>query len=278
MTQSIEEQIGTLSPIEAKLHLFEIGRKMLRANSMPRSHDAALEKRESGFDSIGVDVSNDVHAAAVIDGLVAFDSSLLHCCGVRGSVVGHNHVYIFTDILADKFGEGAGLRVLCVEEPEIAIALADAEDYFFVVHLSDLPFAAIPAANIGSVQFHDAVQHRLIGLRHSVPDAVTEIPRCLVAHSDRALNLASGHSFLRFAEKVSSQKPLCKRQVRIIEHRAGSNRELIVAILAVEELFVCFQFDHRTVAAQAARAFRPAQANEQSAAFVLGREKAIYIN
>src|SRR6266403_2999809 len=58
VTQSINEQIGTLPAIEAKFHLFKIGREMLCAESVPCPHDAALEKRERRLDSIGVNVSH----------------------------------------------------------------------------------------------------------------------------------------------------------------------------------------------------------------------------
>src|SRR5260370_33281750 len=57
MTQSINEQIGTLPAIESELHFFEVGRKMFGANSVPRSHDATFEKREGEFDGVGVNVS-----------------------------------------------------------------------------------------------------------------------------------------------------------------------------------------------------------------------------
>ena len=35
MTQSIKKQVGTLTTIESKLHLCEIGRKVLRADFVP---------------------------------------------------------------------------------------------------------------------------------------------------------------------------------------------------------------------------------------------------
>ncbi len=58
MAQGIEEQIRAIPAIEQELHLFEVGRKMLGANSVPRSHDSALKKRECGFNRIRVNVSH----------------------------------------------------------------------------------------------------------------------------------------------------------------------------------------------------------------------------
>ena len=70
MTQGVNEQIGILPAIEAKFHLFEIGRKMLCADTVPRPHDATLQETESGFDCVGVNVAIYVDAAFVLDGLV----------------------------------------------------------------------------------------------------------------------------------------------------------------------------------------------------------------
>lgn len=54
MTQSVDKQVGTLTTIEAELHLGEIGSQMFCADSMPRSDDAALEQRERRFDRVGM--------------------------------------------------------------------------------------------------------------------------------------------------------------------------------------------------------------------------------
>jgi len=203
---------------------------MLRRNFVPRSHDAALEQRESGFDGIGVNVAHDVTSRAVIDGLVILASGFPHGGDVRNVVIGENDFHIFADILADVLCERARLCIVRVEEPEIAVALADADDHFLVIILGDVAFAAHLAANIGSVHFYFAVEHRLIGLRHCVSDAVAEMPCGLVtANSERALNLAGGNSFLRFAEQVSSGEPLFKRKMSVVENRPGKNGELIAA-------------------------------------------------
>ena len=56
--------------IKTKLHLFEIGREMLRADLVPRPHDAPLQERERILDRVGVNVTHDVDLAPVIDGPV----------------------------------------------------------------------------------------------------------------------------------------------------------------------------------------------------------------
>ena len=53
MAQGIQKQIGILPTIEAEAHLVQVGGEMLGANLVPRSHDAALQKREGGFHGVG---------------------------------------------------------------------------------------------------------------------------------------------------------------------------------------------------------------------------------
>ena len=279
MTQRIEEQIGTLPAIESELHLFQVGWEMLGANPVPCTHDAALEKREGRFDGVGVNVAHDIHARTVVNFFMVRSFGFPHGGIIRGRIIGENYFHILADVLADVLRERSAFGISGMEEAEIAIALADAYHYLFVVVLCDVALAAIDAANVGHIHFDLAVKHRLIGLRHCVPDAVTEIPRCFVSpDSQSALNLASRHALLRLAKKKSCSKPRRQRQVRVIENRSSGHRKLVVTVLAVEEMLFGFEFDHRAFAAQAARAFREAQARQKFAALSIGREERVYIH
>ena len=278
MTQGIEKQIRSLPAIETEGHFFQVGSEMLGTNLVPCAHDSALEKREGGFDGIGVNVSHDVHARTVINLLVICAVRLPHGRFIGGMVVCEDYFHVLGDVLADILCERSTFGIAGMEETKIAIALADADYDFFVIHAIDSTFAFVHAPDVCGVHFDLAVHHGLIGLRHCVPDAMAEVPRCFVAHSDRALYLASRHALLRFAEQVCSQKPLGQGQVRIVEYGAGSNGELIVAILAVEKLFLGLKLDHWHLAAQAARPFREAQAHQKLSALVLGRKQGVYVH
>src|SRR5690242_3472637 len=279
MTESVNKQIGAVASIKSELHLFQIGRKMLCGNAMPRSGNTALQERERRFDGVCVNVPHNVDAGAVRDFLVCASAfSLSHGRIVRGCIVCKNHVYIFRDILADILCECAALRIAGMKEAQVAVALAYTDYHFLVVHSRYTALALVPAADVGHIHFHFSVQHRFIGLRHGVTDAMAEIPCRLVAHSDRALNLAGRHALLRLAKKMRSEKPLGKRQMRIVEYGAGSDSELIIAILAVEKLLFSFKFDHGHLATRATRSFRPAQTDQQFAALSLGWEERIYVH
>ncbi len=278
MTQRINEQIGALPAIESELHLFEVGREMLSTDSVPCPHDAALEKREGGFDSIGVNVTHDIYIRPMVNLFVIRPLSFPHGGIVRGCIVGEDYFHVLTDILADVLCQRSAFRISGMEEAEIAVALADADHYFFVFESNDVTFSFNFAADIGNVHLYFTIEHWLIGLRHCVPDAMAEIPSRLVAHSDRALNLAGRHSLFCFTEQVRREEPLAEWQVRIVEYGAGSDGELVVTIFAVEELFVGFQLDHGAFAAQALWPFGEAETNQKFAALIFGAEQCVYIN
>ena len=274
MTQSVEEQVGTIPAIETEFHLFQVGREMLDAHAMPRSHDAALEQRESGFDGVGMHVSVDV-LPRVIDGLVDFLSILIESPRIDSRFVGNDHFHIFANVLRDYLFDLFRGCLIDANESEIATTFTNADHNLFVLARKS---ATRLAANVGFINLHDAIQHHFLAFDHGRTDAMTEVPRGLVAHSDRALDLASRHSLFRFAEQVRREEPFRQRQVRVIENGSRSNGELVVAVFAVEELLFRLQLDHGPLTAQALRAFRKAQANEQFTALVFGTEKSVYIN
>src|ERR1700722_542864 len=273
MTQSINEQIGTLSAVEAKGHFFTVGLEMLRAYFMPRSHDAALQEGECGFNGIGVDVALCIDAELVTNRFVAsILSEMTRRAAVGIKIVGVKHFNIFTDILADVFFKCSVLYIFGMEEAEIAAALTDSNYDFFVVVSRLLSLSTVYTADKCFVHFDFPAQHRLVNFNHCGADSVAEIPCGLVADSKRALNLTGRHSFLRFTEKQRSHKPLAQGQVRIVEDRTSRNRELVITSLAVEQFPLGFQFDGAFLASQAAHAIGPAETREKFAAsFVSGK-------
>ncbi len=265
MTQSIEEQIRTIPAIEPEGHFFKIGREMLGAEPVPCPHDAALEKRERGLNRVGVNVSHNVDLALVAYCLVgaASESGFHHGLGISAPFVGHNHVNVFADVLADIFCETSRLRIGSMEKAQISATLTDANDDFLV-----FPYSCALTAPFASLCFN-----------HGRSDSMAEIPCCLVAaDSDGALNLASRHAFLGFAEQKRSGKPFRKGQMGIVKDRASGHAELIIAVLAVKELLFSLQLDHGAFTAQAAWPFREAQAGKQFAALGISREQGIYVN
>ena len=279
MEQGIQKQIGILATVKPETHFVQVELKMFCTHMMPSPHNAALEKRERGLDGIGVNVPVHVTTFAVNDGLVILDSSLPHGYGVGVEIIGEHHFHIFADILADILGEGARPRILGVKEAEIAIALADADYDFFVVHTGTDAFSTIHPAHIGSIHFNFPVKHGLIGQSHGMANTVTEIPCCFVpADSESPLNLTSTHTLFGFAEQKRCSKPLHQRQVRIVKNSSGCNGKLIVAIFAIEELLVGSEFNCVGFTAGATWSLGPAQTDKQFTTLFFGGEQSVYVN
>jgi len=278
MTESIEKQVGILAAVESERHFIEVSRKVLGANLVPRPHDSPLQEREGAFNRIGMHVANCVDALAVVDGLVSV-SELSDCSWVSRTIVSHNHVHIFGDVLSDVLCERAFPCVRSMEESEVAVALADSDDNFlfslgyFLASPNDL------SADIGFIHLDRSIEHLLFYFHHCCADAMAEIPRRLVAAKpESALNLASTHALLGLAEQQGSQEPLCKGQVRVVEDRPGHHSELVITILAVVESLFGFKLDGGLLTAWALDAFRPAQASQNLPALLIGREHGVYVN
>lgn len=96
MAQRIHEQIGFVAAVEPKRHLFEVGREMLRADFVPRSNDAALQKREGRLNGVRVNIPVNVNLLGVRDSLVlrSVNSSVNHGLRVGCEVIRDNYLYI----------------------------------------------------------------------------------------------------------------------------------------------------------------------------------------
>jgi hypothetical protein len=118
-----------------------------------------------------------------------------------------------------------------VEHSQFAIALADADDDFFLsiaARVSRSPRS--PSADVGFVHFDNAIKFTLVSFEHGLADAMAEIPRCFVGlDSQGSLNLAGRHAFLGLTEQHGGEKPRHKGQVRIVEDRIHRNAELVLA-------------------------------------------------
>ena len=278
MTQGIQEKSGTLPAIEAERHLIQIGRKMLGADFVPRSDDAALEQRECGLNRVSRNAESilvsDVFFVRVIHGLVrsASDGAFV---GVQS--IGDDHIDIGGDIVPNVLRQSARFRILGVEKSEIPVALTNSNHNFFSLAALEAG-ASLAPSHIGFVHFDGAIEHGTICFLHGGTDAMAEVPRCLIADSQGSLDLIRGHSLTRLAEQQCGEKPLLERQVRIIEDRAGSHGELIIAFLAVEKLLGGRQLGNWAFTAQAFNAIWPAQAHKQFAAFFIGIEQVYNVN
>ena len=112
---------------------------MFRADTMPRSYNPALEQRERRFYGVGcyheVMFVSDILFRRVVHGFVLrfqFAESLR----IGREVIGDNNVNVAVDVLLNILRQSATLGIFCVEEPQVAAALANANYDFFGVPLA----------------------------------------------------------------------------------------------------------------------------------------------
>jgi len=282
MTQGIDKQSRGLPAIEAESHLVQVSGKMLCTDLVPASHDNALEQRKCGFNGVGrnafsIFVSH-VFFLQVIHNLVVNISDRVLVGRVR---IGDENVNVSTDVVADILSKGAGFRILSVEESQFTISLTDSNNNFLCCFGCGRASSEHPSAHVGFVHFNGTVKHGLLYFFHGRTDAVAEIPcgfvGTFVLAPNCALELERAHSLLSFTEKQDSHKPDGQWQVRIIEDRARSYRELITAF-TTSELLAGVNPPHVSImAARTVNALWPAQAGENFPAILVGRKHPIQV-
>jgi hypothetical protein len=283
MTQGVDKQIGTLPAIEAERHLVQVGREMLCADLVPASNDSALEERERGFDGIGCDavpvLVTRVLLRHVIDGFMRGISNRFR---VGWQSVGNDNVNIGANIVTNVLSQCARLGIFGVKEPQIAVALPNANHYLLIGRSLSASGITLFSADIGFIHFDSTVKHGPIYFFHGRTDAMAEIPRGLIGTfvlaPDRALELVGAHALLGFAEQKRSEKPLLQRQMRVIENRSSRDGKLVIAVLAVEQLLFGFQFHGWHLAAHTFNATGPAETDKQLAAFFVSVEQVNNVN
>src|SRR5438034_4142990 len=155
---------------------------MFRADLMPRSHDAALEQTKCGFHGVCMQIANDVDAIAVIDRLMLSEhSGFCNRLRIGGEIVRHYHVNVFAYILSDLLRQSARANIISMKEPQITIALPDADDDLFWCAASALAATFWLAAYVGFINLNRACHFLRIRLGHGSADSVAEIPCGFVA-------------------------------------------------------------------------------------------------
>jgi len=236
---------------------------MLRAKTMPRAHNTALEQAERGFDGVGVNIALHVDSQAVPDSLVpSVFAEMPSGAAIGFIVIGKEHVNVIADILADVLFKRSRAHVLSMKESQITATLTDADDDFLVVVFRCVSLTRILSANVGFIHFDFSTQFRPVRFDHRGPDAMAEIPRGFVADSKHALNLIRRDSLARFAHDERDVEPDSERQMGIVKHCSGSYRKLVAAIVAVKCSALVYARDFLRATLGADDAARPAQVNQ----------------
>ena len=268
-----------LATIEPESHFVQVGREMLGADLVPCTHNAAFQKRERIFNGIGVNVAVNVDLALVANGFVfgAVDLGGDHRFWISRHFVCDHYINVSTNVFLNILCQRSGLNIARVKESEFPATLPYT-NYDFLVAVGSVPpstATALLSTDVGFVHFDCTVQHGGFRFFHGCTDAMAEIPRSFVTHSKGALHLISGEPLASFNEQQDSSEPSIQREMRIVKDRSGSNRELVVTLLALEQLSLRSKFSSFAVATWTFRAVGPAQAAQNLAALAVGIENVL---
>src|SRR5438552_1401012 len=251
---------------------------MLRADLVPRSHDAALQEAESVFHGVGMDVSSeaDIFLLCVIHRLMAateFTKGLRVGC----EFVSHNYINILRDVFLDVSGQSSALCIFGMKESQLAIALPNTNHDRLVGCGFAAPRVALLPPNVGFVHLNGSIQHWTFCFFHRSANPVTEIPSRFVTDSDSALHLVSGETFACFHEQEHSGEPSHQGKMGIVEDGSGSHGEMVFALSTVKLLVGLDPRNFVPVATWAFDTSGPAQFNQNFPAFIIGIEQRLKI-
>ena len=198
---------------------------MFRVDLMPCSNDAALEQRESGFHGVGVNVTVCVLASMINRSVLVF-LHFVECPRVDRGFVCHDHFDMASEICIDDLADGFGGGIFGPNQPQIAVALPDAD--YDLLDARWTPSAPL-ATYVGFVYLYGAAHRFGSYFLHRLANPVAEIPCRFVAHSHGALDLEGRDTLLGLAKQRGGDKPFPQRQVGIVEDRARRYAKLVMA-------------------------------------------------
>ena len=223
--ERVAEKKLILAVVEAEAHFIKVSREMLRRDFMPCPNNAALEKREGRFHGVCMHVTMSVFAG-MVDGLVEVLLHFVERVRVDLGFIGHNDFDVAADIRVDDIPHSLGLRVLGTDQPQVSVALSDA-DYYSLVRLWT-PSPGL-AANVGFIYLDRAAKLFRRYFQHGSANPMCKVPCRLVGHFQHALELVRGHALAGFSNQIGRKEPLPEREVRIMENGSGCHAKLVMA-------------------------------------------------
>ena len=242
---------------------------MFGADMVVATDDGALEEAPYVLDAVGVDVVAHPFLDAVVHGFVSRVVVGDACVG--WPLVGIDGFGIVGDVFLDPGVKGLPVPSVDNLHLDLAFAFHGTNDGGFVRALS-LADANLFAANPCFIHFDGAAQQLTIAVAHGLTNAMAEIPGCLVADTDRTLDLVGADALLGLDHQIDGDEPLPERELRVVEDRARGDGEAVAAVVAIELVACCDLGDGAGTATRASYAVGPAQLFQVFPASIFGAE------
>ena len=276
------EWIFNILRVVSKLEFVDVERQIGRADLVEIADDTALNQRPETFDVLRVNGTNDIFFVRVPNDLMRVR---LVQAVIANPFVGDEQVDLIGNAFADEAFEGFGIDAINDAGDDFALAADRADNRLltrthatatWATTLSEMPVLCF-AADECFINLNLAEQLTLGAVLHRNANAMAHIPSRLVgAGADHPMDLMGAHAFFRVVHQERDLEPLDERIFRVLEDRAGNNREPItVLVAALAEPMEWAGFDlpnFRVAAARAMNAIGPTTLDQERLAISLGLE------
>jgi hypothetical protein len=279
------EHIRILTIIMAESELCQIQRQILLRYLMIITHDAALEQTPETLKIVCMNYPSDVLAGLVIN-LFVLESSPREIL-IRAGFVSCNQLNFLGYYFADKLTSATGRGIVQNFADDIPLAGNRSKGWNFtnLTTAYDLLVRVailIQTANERIVNFHDAHQLRELIIVHCGTNACAHIPNSFVTRfvvKHHALDLKCAHSLFGMQHQEGDRKPSLEWVFRVLEYRAGNQREAITlfrAFVALPMPSACQLIRFVILAARASRdTIRPAMLKQKLLAGFFSRKEGV---
>ena len=222
------EDVSVLPVVIPELEFSDVERQILFADLVEGSNHAALDERPEPLNRLGMNGTNDILTACVVNSLVR---KLFIEAPVANPLVGAKQADLGRDGLSDKLSKGRSANILDNSRHDIALAAdsasdsglarADAASSAAAPALIPMPVLCL-ASDEGLVNLDDP--HKLPELfsAETCSDAVAHIPSGSVgAEAHHAMDLKRADALFASEHEVNDAEPMAKRLVGILKNRSG---------------------------------------------------------
>jgi len=241
---------------------------MLCRDLMPCAHNATFKQREGRFYGVCVNVSVGI-VLRVVNRSVEVLLHLVQRPRIDSRFVGNNHFHVASDVCFDNFADGRRLGIFRMNQPEIAVALPNADDNLLFGAVA--PLAGL-SSNVSLINLNRAAQFFGSGFEHGRPDAVRKVPSGFIGGLEHPAQLIRRHALARLAEQIGGEKPLPEGQMGVMEDRSRCGRELVAASIAIKLVTCRYAGNLIRAARWAVDALWPAEFFEVGAALFFATE------
>src|SRR5487761_818575 len=226
--QSVQSMALTIALVKPERELVNITVQMLFAHVVVDTVKTTLHHSPNAFNAVCRDAIVNVLAFAVIDCLVFVVIPEPSVAAVFVGVQRRTHLHSVMDDGAKRVC--SGIRHRHCDNLAVLFAHPQNGGFGFNAFPLDGMAVAVFATDIHLIHFHNTAQHVQL-VAASLTEPLQHKPRALLGNADFLGELHGRDALARRDEQVHRVNPLVQRNVRPLEDRAGTDSEILFALV-----------------------------------------------